>query len=145
MFFAIKKKPLDNATRNDVFLNWTLDSFSLPKKAIPMSVVVKRTRKNSTTELKTSLQQLIQLLEGQKEDDAVADLRIALGDIEKVQPESEEFKAAIRLVHECFEGDHELIAYTFNQGKDGRWSEVEELYLASTTVFNLVKRLNKIR
>ena len=49
---------------------------------------------------------------------------------------------ALHLLLECFEGDHELDAYTFQRSKgEDKWSEAAELYLASTSVKNLVKRL----
>ena len=108
-----------------------------------MTVVIKKSKKSSTADLRSAMTKLIYLLEGQKEDEAVADLRIALSDIEKYQVESAEFQAALKLIIEAFEGEHELNAYTYKRDKEDQWTEVEELYLASTSVLNLVRRLLK--
>lgn len=108
-----------------------------------MPVVRKKTKKSSAADLKSAMLKLIYLLEGQKEHDAVADLRIAITDIDKYQPQSAEFQAALQLIIEAFEGEHELNAYTFRRENDEKWSEVEELYLASTNVLNVVRRLLK--
>ena len=106
-----------------------------------MTVVRKKSKKSSTADLRSAMTKLIYLLQGQKEDEAVADLRIALSDIEKYQVESAEFQAALKLINEAFEGEHELNAYTYKRDKEDQWTEVEELYLASTSVLNLVRRL----
>ena len=108
-----------------------------------MTVTKKKTRKTSTADLGSAMTKLIYLLEGQKEDEAVADLRIALADIQKHQLESAEFQAALNLIVEAFEGEHELNAYTYKRDKEDQWTEVEELYLASTSVLNIVRRLQK--
>lgn len=104
--------------------------------------VIKRSKKASVDELVTSLNRFIFLLEGQKEDDAVADLRIACGDLQKFQIGSVEFKAAITLIIEAYEGDHELSAYTHRRENSdkGDWTVADELYLASTKVLNIAQR-----
>jgi hypothetical protein len=106
-----------------------------------MTSVRKKSKKSSVEDLRTALVKLIYLLEGQKEYEAVADLRIALSDVEKYVPGSAEFKAALNLIKAAFEGEHELNAYTFKRDKDAGWSEVEELFLASTSTINIVRRL----
>jgi len=108
-----------------------------------MSSVLKKTKKNSVADLVTALNKFIYLLEGQKEFDAVQDLRIASADIQKYQPESEEFQSAIRLLVDAYEGEHELKAYTLRRQKsESEWTEADDLYLASIEVLNLANRLS---
>ena len=106
-----------------------------------MTTVKTKSKKSSVGDLRSALVKLIYLLEGQQEKEAVMDLRIALSDIEKYVFGSAEFSAALNLIKEAFEGEHELNAYTFKREKEEEWSEVEELYLASTSVINIVRRL----
>ena len=107
-----------------------------------MSMVMKKTKQNSAGDLVTALNKFIELLVAQNEHDAVKDLQAAVRDLEKFQPESEEFQSAVRVVLEAYEGDHELKAYTLRRQKqDDDWTEAEELYLASIDVLNLAKRL----
>ena len=109
-----------------------------------MTVVRKKSRQSSVEDLKVAINKLIYLLEGQGEDDAVKDLRIAARDLEQYQPGSGEFHSALGLITEAFEGEHELNAYTFKRDKQSdRWSEADELFLASTSVISLVRRLEK--
>lgn len=112
-----------------------------------MTVVRKKKKQSSVEDLKATLAKLIYLLEGQDEDAAVKDLKIAENDLNQYDADSAEFQAALGLIMEAFEGEHELVAYTFRRDnkKDEphQWSEVEELYLASTSVINIVKRLSK--
>ena len=104
--------------------------------------VRKKSPKKSSQELIEAIGQFIFFLEGQKEYDAITDLRIAATDIEKYPIGSPEFKAAVNLIIEAYENEHELSAYTISSKDSGQnWSEAEELYLASTRVLNLAKRL----
>ena len=107
-----------------------------------MQVVKKRTAKTSQLRLLASLRRLIALLERQNETEAVADLNIALIDLEKHVLGSSEHKAALQLVAEAFTGEHELEVYMNVQTKENSsWGAKEELYLTSTEVFSLVKRM----
>ncbi|MBI2603533.1 MAG: hypothetical protein HYW48_10815 [Deltaproteobacteria bacterium] len=109
-----------------------------------MSPVIKKTRKNSLQDLLNALIKFVTLLEGQGEKSAADDLRIAAADLQKYQTDSLEFDAAINLILESYEGEHELKAYTLRrQSKESKWTEAEELYLVSINVFNLAKRLEK--
>ena len=95
-------------------------------------------------ELATFLNRFIFLLEGQKEDEAVADLRIAVGDLQKYQIGSDEFKAALTIIINSYEGEHELSAYTHRReaADKGNWTEADELFLVSTKVLNLAQRFS---
>ena len=108
-----------------------------------MTGVVKRSKSSSLDDLRKQLLSLIHLLEEQNEDAAVSDLRIALSDLQKYTPDSNESAAALALLLEAFEGEHELIAYTYKREKQeaGQWTDIDRLYLASTGVLTLVKRL----
>ena len=109
-----------------------------------MSSVLKKTKKNSVSDLVTALNKFIHLLEGQKEFDAVKDLRTIGADLQKFQPDSEEFQSAISLLLDAYEGEHELKAYTLRRQKaDDDWTEADDLYLASIEVLNLINRLSK--
>ncbi len=107
--------------------------------------VIKRTKKASATELTSALQEFIYLLEGQKEEEAVADLKKALEDLERNEVESEAFKSAIKVVIDAFGDEHELAVYMMTPKEESpdKWTEKEQLYLASSRVSNLIKRFNK--
>ncbi len=110
-----------------------------------MSSVLKKTRKNSVTDLVAALHKFVHLLEGQKEFDAIKDLKLVSADIQKHQPEAEEFQAAIRLLLEAYDGEHELKAYTLRRQKpDNEWTTADDLYLASIEVLNLANRLSEV-
>ena len=109
-----------------------------------MVTIKKKDKKSSIVQLVTVLSRFIYLLEGQKETEAVQDLRIASEDIQKFVPGSIEFKAALSLIIEAFDGKHELNIYTTcKENTSGKWTEAEELYLVSVDVYNLTKRINK--
>lgn len=108
-----------------------------------MTVVRKKTPSTSSSDLQSALSQLIDLLETQKEDAAIVDLNSALHTLSHHEPASPEYQNALQLVKEAFEGEHELIAYTFRGEKNKEWSAAEELFLASSKVYNLLHRLLK--
>ncbi len=97
--------------------------------------------KSSAQDLITGVNRLAQLLDTQNEASAAEDLRIASFDLQRYALGSPEFTAAIELIREAFEGEHELLAYTLRRkesGEDG-WGDKEELYLASTKVWGLAQ------
>lgn len=108
-----------------------------------MVKVLKKDKNSSKNKLVSQLGKLIYLLEGQKEDEAAEDLRTAQHTVETHLPVSEEFQKALSDIKEAFDGEHELRAYTFATDKATEWSEADELYLASTSVLNLVSRLTQ--
>ncbi len=109
-----------------------------------MPTVLKKTKMNSVSDLVAALNKFIFLLEGQKEFDAVEDLKSVVADLEKSPPDSVEFQTAIEEIIEAYDGEHELQAYTLRRQKaDDDWTEAEELYLASIEVLNLAKRFSK--
>ena len=109
-----------------------------------MIVTRKRTAKSSVQDLIAGINRLAYLLDGQKEEQAAEDLRIAASDLQKYVLGSMEFTAAIALIKEAFEGEHELLSYTLRRQDSGddSWGDPEDLYLASTKVWSLVKQLN---
>lgn len=110
-----------------------------------MSSVLKKTKQSSVNDLVTALDKFMDLLKGQKEMDAVEDLQVVSADLQKFQPDDQEFQAALKQLLEAYDGDHELRAYTLRRKKaDDDWTEAEELYLASIEVLNLANRLTKV-
>jgi len=103
--------------------------------------VIKRDRKESSADLVVAIEKLAPLLENQGESDAVAELRTAGSNLKKAVPGSAEHKAAVTTIVDAFEGDHELIAYTFQRPNSTGWSEAEELSIASARVLNLARRM----
>ena len=102
-----------------------------------------RKPQNSMQELCIGLERFCTLLETQKEVEAVAHLREILAQLKQgvASPLQDQ---AIEAIVEAFEGEHELAAYTLHKNKDPEvWTEADELYLASTGVWNLVRRLRK--
>ena len=107
-----------------------------------MTVVRKKSRSSSSEDLKAAMIRLTELLDGQKEQEAADDLRTFLRVLEENQPQSAEFQGALAKVVDAFEGDHELNAYTYKrEKKDDSWSAADDLFLASTSVITLVRRL----
>ena len=108
-----------------------------------MAVVRKKDKQSSAKDLKTALNRLIGLLHEQGEDEAVSDLRIAMQNLMQYPHGSREFNSGLSLITEAFEGDHELKAYTFQRDKQNdQWSDADDLFLASTSVISLVRRLS---
>jgi hypothetical protein len=104
--------------------------------------VIKRSKKDSIPDLVAALGDFMFQLEEQKEDAAVSDLRIAAGDLQRYVLGSAEFNAALDLVINCYDGEHELSAYTLRRknADDGTWTAADALFLSSTRVLNLAQR-----
>lgn len=104
--------------------------------------VIKRSKQASGSDLTKALDELIPLLQDQKEDEAVADLRKALSGLESNEVGSPGFKDAVAIIVDAFEGDHELNAYTLlREGSENRWTEAEILAHASNRVISLARRM----
>ena len=104
-----------------------------------------RKPQNSMQELCSALERFCTQLETQKELAAVAQLREILAQLKNQSVVGGSLQEeAIEAIVEAFEGEHELAAYTLHKNKDPEiWTEADELYLASTEVWNLVRRLRK--
>ena len=61
-----------------------------------MSSVLKKTKQSSVNDLVTALDKFMDLLKGQKEMDAVEDLQVVSADLQKFQPDDQEFQAALK-------------------------------------------------
>ena len=103
--------------------------------------VIKRSRQDSTADLVSAIEALVPLLKDQKETDAAADLTEAAEALRTAKAQSDAHKAAVAKIIDAFEGDHELIAYTFQRDTGGQWTEVEELSQASARVLSLARRM----
>ena len=109
-----------------------------------MVVIRKKTNKNSLAQLLSALTKFIQLLENQNEEQAIKKLKTAEKSLRSTSAKPAAQKTALQLILATFEGDDELIAYTYSrQNSEAEWGDAEELYLASTDVLSLVKRLLK--
>ncbi|MFW7378187.1 MAG: hypothetical protein ACOH5I_05240 [Oligoflexus sp.] len=102
--------------------------------------IIKRDRKSTSHDLVQAIERLCWLLEDQKEEEAVQDLRAAAAELEKSEAGSASQKAAVEKIIDAFEGDHELMAYT-HQREGSQWTEVEELSSASSRVLSLARRM----
>ncbi len=103
-----------------------------------------RKPQNSLQELCVALKRFCILLEAQKEVDAVAQLREILAQLDQEGVAGPLQDQAIEAIVEAFEGDHELSAYMLHKSKDPEaWTEADELFLVSTEVWNLVRRLRR--
>jgi hypothetical protein len=104
--------------------------------------VIKRNRQDSCADLVAAIETLIPLLRDQKEGEAADDLVGAVDELKKAKAASPQQKAAVAKVLDAFEGDHELISYTFQrESSAGQWTEVEELSQASARVLALARRM----
>ncbi len=103
--------------------------------------VIKRSQKDSTADLIAAIEVLIPLLRDQKETEAVDQLAEAATKLRAVKPLSEGHKSAVAEVVDAFEGDHELISYTYQRDNGSQWTEVEELSQASARVLSLARRM----
>lgn len=104
--------------------------------------VIKRNRQDSCEDLVAAIAELIPLLKDQKETEAAADLGEAAETLKSAKGGSPEQKAAVGKVVDAFEGDHELISYTYTrEGSAGQWTEVEQLAHASARVISLARRM----
>ncbi len=102
--------------------------------------IIKRNRVNTHLDLIAAIEKLCPLLEGQKEHDAVSDLKKAAEVLRRAVQNSQDWKDAIASIIDAFEGDHELMAYTHQRDTD-QWTEVEELSQVSSRVLSLARRL----
>lgn len=104
--------------------------------------VVKRDKSASTGDLIRAIDKLIPLLQDQKEDEASATLAAAAKSLGGAAPGTKDHKDAIESIIDAFEGDCELIAYTFQrQGNDTEWTEADQLSQASSRVLTLARRM----
>lgn len=105
-------------------------------------MVIKRSRQDSSADLVAAIETLVPLLKDQKEHEAADALKDAAQKLRGAKAETAEHKAAIATVIDAFEGDHELIAYTFQrEGAANQWTEVEQLAHASARVLSLARRM----
>ena len=97
---------------------------------------------DSLKNLINQLEKFINLLDNLKESEAAQELREVLQGLRK-SPVGKALPYLERII-EAFEGDHELIAYTFRSKRsEGEWTDAEELYIVSTRVLNLTRRTLK--
>ncbi len=108
-------------------------------------VMIKKKKKDASVgELIQALSRFILCLERQNESEAAADLMAAKVELGAHPVGSDQFTTALNAILEAFDGDHELRSYMFaRQKKSTEWTESDELFLESSTVFNLVQRLLK--
>jgi hypothetical protein len=106
--------------------------------------VIKRSRQDSATDLIAAIETLIPLLEDQDEGEAAKALAAANAQLQKAKAGSSEYKAAIAAIVDAFEGEHELMAYTFQRDNAaGQWTAAEVLSQASARVLSLARRINQ--
>jgi hypothetical protein len=105
--------------------------------------VIKRSQKSSSADLITAVEKLIPYLKGQNEDEACVDLEKAADVLSKHETGSPEHKAAIDIIIDAFDGDHELGPYAMPRDSKGKWTDIEELSVAAARVINLARRLKK--
>ncbi len=105
-----------------------------------MAIVRKRSKSDSVKELQAAILEFTLLLKDEGEDAASADLEKAGNMLVQATIDSSDFKSALGAIRDCFEGDHELIAYTMRKAKDGEWSSADLLFLASTKVTGILRR-----
>lgn len=102
--------------------------------------VIKRDKKTSTTDLVEAIKQLNVLLKDQREDDAVEALNKASDKLQSAAAGSKEHKEAVKEIIDAFEGEHELMAYTYQRENSTEWSEADELSQVSSRVLSLARR-----
>lgn len=104
--------------------------------------VIRRKPQDSCSDLISAIDALVPLLKDQKEHEAAEVLAEAAKDLKDAKPNSGGQKEAIDKIIDAFEGDHELIAYTFQrENSSNQWTEVEELSQASARVLSLARRM----
>ena len=106
-----------------------------------MVVTRKKTISSTVKELVDALEQFAYLLDGQKEDEAAADLRIAKNALKENKLGSDEAVAALKLIDQGFGDLHELDVYTQHKPAPDKWSEADELFHWSTKTLNLLRRI----
>ncbi len=104
--------------------------------------LIKRSQTDNAKALIQAIESLTPLLRDQKENDAADDLDSAAKALVGAAPGSSQLKETIALIIDAFEGDHELMPYTFQrEGAKGEWTEAEELSEASNRVLSLARRM----
>ena len=104
--------------------------------------VMKRSKTDSSSDLLEALAELIPLLKDQKEFEAADDLESIRTMLRDLKPGSDDYKGTIAKLVDAFEGEHELMAYTFQrEGSEGKWTAVEQLSFYSSRVISLAKRM----
>lgn len=104
--------------------------------------VIRRKPQDSCSDLIAAIDTLIPLLQDQKEHEAAKVLQDAAKELKEAKPGAKSQKEAIEKIIDAFEGDHELIAYTFQrENSTNQWTEVEELSQASARVLSLARRM----
>lgn len=105
--------------------------------------VIRRNRQDSCSDLIEAIDSLVPLLKDQEEEEAAGVLEAAALELKDAKPGSDKQKTAIANIIDAFEGDHELIAYTFQrENSANQWTEVEQLSHASARVLSLARRMN---
>ena len=97
-------------------------------------------KKNSNAtknDLVIALDEFCKLLAEQKEDEAIAVLQSARSDLS----ESKNTKEVVKIIIDCFEGEHELNAYTLHKQSED-WTVADQLSFYSTRVLSLAKRMD---
>ena len=107
-----------------------------------MPVIKKKSAQTSCHDLVAALKKFVILLEEQDEEDAAAELSQVCERLLKVDVNTPAFKKDLETIVDAFTGDHELESYTLRrENAESKWTVAEELYIASTTVWNLTNRL----
>ncbi len=106
-----------------------------------MALVIKRDKKDSSSDLVKAIKLFVTLLKEQKEDDAVAALTQAAEILEKAKPGDVSHGKAVESVREAFEGDLELSSYILDKPNPESWELPEQLSQAGSRVLHLARRL----
>lgn len=107
-----------------------------------MMTVIKRNRQDSNADLIAALDELMPLLKSQKEDEAIEVLIASAEILKESKVGTPKQKEAIDKIIDAFEGDHELIAYTFQRDNPkNEWTLVEQLSQSSSRVLSLARRM----
>jgi hypothetical protein len=103
--------------------------------------VIKRSRQDSSSDLIAAIKELVPYLKDQKEAEAADALAEAADDLAKAKAGTPAHKEAVAKIIDAFEGEHELMAYTFQRDNGGQWTEIEELSQVSARVLSLARRM----
>jgi hypothetical protein len=104
--------------------------------------VIKRDKQASTSDLVTAIDRLVPLLHSQDEEEAADALKAAAQLLKGATPGQPNHRQAIEQIIDAFEGEHELMAYTFQrQGDNNEWTVADELSQASSRVLTLARRM----
>jgi hypothetical protein len=109
-----------------------------------MNVIRKKKPENSILDLMSQLERWSLLLHSQKEPESAVFLKNLAQKLQAATPQSPALKNILSELENGFTGDHELEAYMIKRKTlSEEWSEAEELYMVSTSVWNLLQRLSK--